>query len=32
MQKIYLPMQKVYMIINQLFSTLKGTTTHLASR
>ena len=22
-------MQKVYMIINQLFSTLKGTTTHL---
>ena len=30
--KNHLPMQKVQMIINQPFSTLKGTTTHLASR
>ena len=29
--KNYLPMQKVQMIINQPFSTLKGTTTRLAS-
>lgn len=29
--EIYFPMQKVQMIINQLFNTLKGTTTHLVS-